>query len=141
MNKFIKAAVTLSGSVGYEYPSLGIPTVICNETLYSGKGFNYEPKTKEEYFKLLKNLEKLERPTNEEIEKARTFIYLYSVLGKVTVPLAPGQKIGKDSDERFWKEFSTLIDNYHEKNDDFLHNFKIQLENLDQHTINYNFLK
>ena len=55
MNKLIKAAVTLSGSVGYEYPSLGIPTVICNETLYSGKGFNYEPKTIEEYFKFLIN--------------------------------------------------------------------------------------
>ena len=69
-------------------------------------------------------------------------------MGKVTVPLAPSQKIepevyklNKDSDERFWREFSTLIDNYNEKNDDFLHNFKIQLENLDQHTINYNFLK
>ena len=115
LNKFIKAAVTLNGSVGYEYPSLGVPTIICGETLYSGKNFNYEPKTKNDYFKFLKNLEKLEKPTDEQIEKARTFIFIYSVLGKVTVPIAPGQKIGKDSETRFWREFFTLIENYNEK--------------------------
>ncbi len=141
LNKFINAAVTLNGSVGYEYPSLGVPTIICGETLYSGKGFNYEPKTKSEYFELLKNLEKLEKPTIDQIEKARIFIYLYSILGKVTVPIAPGQKIGKDSEVRFWKDFSILIDNYDEKKDDFLFNFDIQLNKMDQHTINYDLLK
>lgn len=141
LNKFINAAVTQNGSVGYEYPSIGVPTIICGETLYSGKGFNYEPKTKSEYFELLKNLEKLEKPTIDQIEKARIFIYLYSILGKVTVPIAPGQKIGKDSEIRFWKDFSILIDNYDEKKDDFLFNFDIQLNKMDQHTINYNLLK
>ncbi|MBD1173882.1 hypothetical protein IDH32_00625 [Pelagibacterales bacterium SAG-MED01] len=141
LNKFITAAVTLNGSVGYEYPSLGVPTIICGETIYSGKSFNYEPKTKNEYFELLKNLEKLEKPTNDQIDKARTFIYLYSVLGKVTVPIAPGQKIGKESEIRFWKDFSILIDNYDEKKDDFMRNFNIQLKKLDQHTINYNYLE
>ena len=127
--------------MGYEYPSLGVPTIICGETLYSGKSFNYEPKTKSEYFELLKNLEKLEKPTIDQIEKARTFIYLYSILGKVTVHIAPGQKIGKDSEVRFWEDFSTLIDNYDEKKDDFLFNFDIQLNKMDQHTINYDLLK
>ncbi len=141
LNKFIKAAVTLNGSVGYEYPSLGVPTIICGETLYSGKNFNYEPKTKNEYFNLLKNIEKLEKPTEEQTEKARTFIFLYSILGKVTVPIAPGQKIGKDSEERFWKELYTRIENYDEKKDDFLFNFDIQLNKKDQHTINYDLLK
>ena len=141
LNKFIKAAVTLNGSVGYEYPSLGVPTIIGGETLYSGKNFNYEPKTKKNYFHLLKNLEKLEKPTKEQIERARTFIFLYSILGKVTVPIAPGQKIGNDSDERFWKEFYTRIENYDEKKDDFLSNFDIQLNKMDQHTINYDLLK
>ena len=141
LNKFIKAAVTLNGSVGYEYPSLGVPTIICGETLYSGKNFNYEPKNKNDYFELLKNLEKLKKPTDEQIEKAKTFIFIYSVLGKVTVPIAPGQKIGKDSEARFWREFFTLIENYNEKYDHFLKNFNIQLERQDQHTINYDFLE
>ena len=103
LNKFIKAAVTLNGSVGYEYPSLGVPTIICGETLYSGKNFNYEPKTKKDYFHLLKNLEKLEKPNKEQVEKTRTFIFLYYVLTKVSVPIAPRQNIGKDSEESFGK--------------------------------------
>ena len=38
----------------WQYPILGIPTIIAGETPYSDAQFNLQPKTKKDYFKLSK---------------------------------------------------------------------------------------
>ena len=54
-------AITSHGTAGYEYPSFGIPTIICGDAPYSQLGFNLEPKNKNEYFLLLDKIEYLKR--------------------------------------------------------------------------------
>ena len=79
---------------------------------YSGKSFNYEPKTKSEYFELLKNLKKLENQPLIKLKK-QGLSYIYTDTRQGNCSIVPGQKIGKDMAE----DFSTLIDNYDEKDD------------------------
>ena len=143
LSKIISAAVTMGGSVGYEFPSQGIPSIICSGTFYAGHGFNHEASTVDEYKKMLKNADKLTPLSVEQIAKAKTIIYIYSILTRVYSPLIPVKEV-KDKaykDINFWKNLEKLIENYKFETDDFYKNFKIQLEKSDRHTINYNFLK
>ncbi len=65
------------------------------------------------------------------------------VLTKVYSPLLLSKGIKeKDYEEiSFFNDLETLLENYELKKDDFYHNFKIQLEKSDRHTINYNLIK
>ena len=140
--KIISAAVTANGSAGFEYPSLGVPTITCGDSFYAGRGFNHEPSSEAEYIKLLKNVDTLPPLSDEEINKAKTFIYIYSVLTKVNTSLGEGlQKIENIKDIDFWKNLETRLENYELEKDTFYKNFKIQLEKSDRHTINYDLLK
>ena len=140
--KIISAAVTANGSAGFEYPSPGVPTITCEDSLYAGRGFNHESSSEAEYIKLLKNADTLPPLSDEEINKAKTFIYIYSVLTKVNTSLGEGlQKIENIKDIDFWKNLETRLENYELEKDTFYKNFKIQLEKSDRHTINYDLLK
>ena len=141
--EIISAAVTMGGSVGYEYPSFGIPAIICTGTFYAGHGFNCEASTVDEYKKMLKNADKLGPLNKEQILKAKIFIYISLVLARVYSPLLPSKRIKeKDYEEiSFFNDLETLLENYELKKDDFYNNFKIQLEKSDRHTINYNLIK
>ena len=143
LSKIISAAVTMGGSVGYEFPSLGIPSIICTGTFYAGHGFNYEASTVDEYKKMLKKADKLTPLSVEQIAKAKTFIYIYAILTRVYSPLIPEKEVKDKGYEyiNFWKDLEKIIENYKFETDDFYKNFKIQLEKFDRHTINYNFIK
>ena len=139
--EIMSAAITLNGSIGYEYPSLGIPSIVSGETIYSGNGFTNEPKTVDEYANLLKKANDLTPLSMEQMNKAKTFIYIYSILSKVHSPLVPVEQVNGISENKFWSDIKILIENYKLEDDNFYKNFKIQLENYDRHTINNDFLK
>ena len=144
--KIISAAITMSGSAGYEYPALGVPTIICTGAFYSGHGFNYEAHTINEYEKMLKNADKLIPLSIEQISKAKTFIYTHTILSKVISSLIPNQNrnvLGGNNFENneYWRNFEMLIENYKFDKDEFYKNFNIQLEKYDRHTIKYKLLK
>ena len=142
--KIISAAITMSGSVGFEYPSLGIPSIVCAGTIYAGNGFTHEAHTINEYKELLKNANKLPPLSDEQISKAKTFVYTQNILSKNSSSLIP--ETGKEiitkgyQDINFWKNFEILIDNHNFNEDYFYKNFKIQMEKNDCHTINYQLL-
>ena len=142
--KIISAAVTMSGSVGYEYPSLGTPAIICSGSWYAGNGFNHEARTINDYQEMLKFADKLVPLSNDQISKAKAFIYTNYVLSKITSSFIPKTKnviSGGYEDINFWKSLKVILDNYNFNEDHFYKNFKIQLEKNDLHTINYNFLQ
>ena len=138
--KIIKCAVSAVGSVGYEYPALGVPSLICGESLSSGHGISIEPKTEIEYFKYLKNVDKIGNVSLDQQNRAKIFIYIYNVLSKVHSPLIPNSHNINFKYENFLFEYEKLIDNYHLKSDDLYNNLKKQIALQDRHTINYNLL-
>lgn len=138
--KIIKCAVSAQGSVGYEYPALGVPSLICGESLSSGHGISIEPKNEIDYFKYLKNVDKIGHVSLDQQNRAKIFIYIYNVLSKVHSPLIPNSHNINFKYENFLFEYEKLIDNYHIKNDDLYNNLKKQITLHDRHTINYNLL-
>lgn len=78
------AVITVRGTVGMEMSCQGIRCVLAGDAYYSGKGFTYEPQNRSEYVRLLKNLDKVERLSEEEIMLARkTMFCAFAFLDKV----------------------------------------------------------
>lgn len=141
LSKIINCAVSAQGSVGYEYPALGVPCIICGESLSSGHGISIEPKTEEEYFNYLKNINEIDSVTKDQMDKAKVFIYIYSELSRVFSPLLPNSLSNDFKYENFYHEYEKLIDNYDFKKDSLCINLKSQLSLGDRHTINYELIE
>ena len=83
INNGIDCVLTVFGTVGHEYPLLGIPVVNASvNNPHSKYKFNYTPKTFKEYHNILLNLEKiskfkLNKKLTNEIYK---FFYLYGLI-------------------------------------------------------------
>ena len=72
-------ALTISGSIGHEYPFLGMNVVNAGNNPHISFGFNISPKTREEYREILLNLEKYSvLDKKEDIYKYYCVNYLYN---------------------------------------------------------------
>lgn len=75
-----------SGTLGLEASIRGkCPVIICGKAHYADKGFGYYPQSREDYFKLLANLDRLSPPSELEISLARRYAYLY--WSRTVIPL------------------------------------------------------
>ena len=135
----VDAVLTDHGSAGLEYPIMGVPCIIAGESLYSGRGFVYEPKSKDEYFKLLENVSVLKKPTNEQIDKAKVFVYIYLILARVKSSLIPNFRVFADYDENaLWKEAEVLLNDFDLESDDMFCMLKKQVSSKDfRHLLYY----
>jgi len=73
--------VTCLGSSGFELPAMNaIPSLVAGDNPYTQLGFTLEPKTKEEYFKILNNADKIKKLTLKAQKQAQaTFIHIYKI--------------------------------------------------------------
>ncbi len=77
----IDFALTVNGSVGFEYPIFGINAVLAGTGRYEGFGFTVEPQTREEYFEQLKNIQLIPALSESQRELALKHYY-YAIVGK-----------------------------------------------------------
>lgn len=71
-------ALTVCGTIGHEYPAIGIQVINAGINPHSAFDFTWNPKTKEEYDELLLNLDKLEPKNNlEELYQFYSMHYLF----------------------------------------------------------------
>ena len=75
--KLVSVVTTACGTAGYEFPAIGVPSIVAGETRYSGNGFTIEPKNAEEYRAALKSVPHLEPLSEAQIERALFFCYVY----------------------------------------------------------------
>jgi len=139
--KFTHSVITMAGSASYEYPSFGIPVFQVCESVCSGRGFTIDPESKKEYFDLLHKIEKISKLNKDQIDKAKIYAFIYTVLTRIKVNLITPFGRGPMDDKNFWSKMSKLIDNYNEEEDLLKKMMKMQEKNNDRHTINYNLLK
>ena len=71
--KFIDLVITGNGSAGYQYTSLGIPTITTSDTKYSNFNFTLAPRNQNEYFDLLKKIDKIPKPSKTMIKNAQIY--------------------------------------------------------------------
>lgn len=136
-HKFISVAITSHGSAGFQYPLKSIPTIICGESTSSGFGFNIEPKTKEQYFNILKNIGRIKMLSNKKIFNCFAFNYLFKYVSLEPVPICFETDISMKYDKKkFWKKTYTLL----KKNGNFYKSFydsmKFQILNNNSYYIN-----
>ena len=139
--KIIDVAVTQCGTVSSEYPCFGIPTILAGETDCSGFDYTIEPQSKKEYFFQLQNAKKLEKLNNQQIELAKTFIFVKCYLAPIPINL-PKDNVVEYIDERiFWTEMIKILDQYKHEEDLLVNMMKNQVKNNDMHTMDYRIIK
>ncbi len=140
----VDSVVTCNGSVALEFASFGKKSLMAARSDYSDIIFeNQIPKNEKEYIEKLKNLDKLEKVTQEQINKSKVYTFIQWNLNLVENPLypdtfEPNLFVNK---EKFWKDTCENIKKYDEKKDFFKKMLFYQLENGDRHTSNLNELK
>lgn len=73
-----KYALTVQGTIGHEYPAIGLQVINAGINPHSCFDFTWNPKTKEEYDNLILHLDELEPKTNlEGLYKFYCLNYLY----------------------------------------------------------------
>lgn len=93
--------ISCIGTAGVEMPALrGIPSLIAGDTFYDGLGFTVEPKSREEYFNVLRNLSP--RPLTAHQRMIAKCCYLY-LKRYVLVDFAAGPAITYDESKSVQK--------------------------------------
>lgn len=71
-------ALTVCGTIGHEYPAIGIQVINAGKNPHSAFDFTWNPSTKEEYDELIMNLDKVKKKDNlEELYQFYSMHYLY----------------------------------------------------------------
>jgi hypothetical protein len=137
----IDTVLTVRGSAGIEYAHFGIPCVLGGESLYSGFGFSYEPKSIDEYYSYLDNIDKLKGLTEEQKDMAKIFTYIYLDLSRVESDLIPEFNVFKNYNEnKLWKDTLRNM-RYCKISDDRMKNMlEIQLKRGDERLLNYDWI-
>jgi hypothetical protein len=77
-----RAVITVNGTIGLEAACRGVPIVISANAIYAGLGFTTEPRTRDEYFRVLSRLHQVSPLTGEQIRAARRALFFYHVLSR-----------------------------------------------------------
>ncbi len=139
--KFIDLVITGNGSAGFQYTSLGIPTITTSDTKYSNFNFTLSPRNQNEYFSLLKKVDKIPKPSKKMIKNAQIYwITNLNILYNSHNLLPKIKQHGLFKKELFFKKISQAkIDRY--KKNSFSDDILIQLKNKNRHSINSLFYK
>ncbi len=138
LNNFIDIVLTGNGSPGYQFPALGIPAITTSDARYSNFNISYEPKNKEQYFKLLSNLYRVKKIKKNLIKRAQVFWLSNSLLANSHNLLPTIYHHHKFKEKKFFKLLSkkkTL--KYKEKS--FSDDLFFQLTYNNRHSINSSF--
>lgn len=77
----IDFALTVNGSVGFEYPIFGINAILAGTGRYEGFGFTIEPQTRKDYFDQLLNIHDIPPLTDSQKDLALKHYY-FAIVGK-----------------------------------------------------------
>ena len=85
-----KIGMTYLSTTALEMSCLGLPVIVVGNAHYSGKGFTFDPKTKEEYYKMLSDLVSNDlgcEKKRQVAELAKKYWYLYSFCFSIKIEL------------------------------------------------------
>jgi len=126
------AIITVRGTAALEFSAMGIPCVVTGKSSFTSLGFTIEPKDREEYMKVLQNIEDYGKLSKEQIKKALTCCYCYFYLDLVDCAFIPSVSANwwtRFNAEKFWTDALSAIGNHSVKNDPLYQNFNLQIQN------------
>jgi hypothetical protein len=102
----VDAVVTVRGTIGVEYASIGTPVIAAGTGAYTCADIAITCKTIEEYKERLKNIGKLEKLSSDTIERAHLFAYFYFAGGtSIKVSGTPDGFDVRNLKDSFFKDF------------------------------------
>ena len=136
IHKHINSVITCLGSPGYQYPSLGIPSITTAESKYSHFNCSISPKNKKEYFKILMNIKKLRKLNNNTKFSAKIFWFVNEKIIRIKNTSIPVFDDTREFNQSiFWNIMQKSV-NKRGKNV-FNEMLKIQDKNQNRHTIEF----
>ena len=140
--KIADLALTISGSVGVEYPSFGVRSLFLEKSYYSNLNFLNYVKSKKQLIKYLQNAHKQKKISNTLIEKCQVYLFLKDILIKNQSTLIPEYIPSRKIDEnKFWLDAARHVKKFKFSEDEFYTMLKKQIKYSLRHTLNYNMLK
>jgi hypothetical protein len=103
-----RAALVYGARMGVELVMLGVPVVVAGEAFMRGKGFTFDPASREEYLALLANSTQIETPSAEARGRARRWYYYYFFRMMMDFPFFRTDRVGSESPTTL--TFSSLAD-------------------------------
>ncbi|MGB4850566.1 MAG: hypothetical protein WBP41_21750, partial [Saprospiraceae bacterium] len=83
---FIKCGLVWLSSIGVDLVVRGIPVICAASPKYGGLGFVHEPRTKKEYFDMIREYARLPKKSTKEDEQLNARKYLYVVFKGFSFP-------------------------------------------------------
>ena len=136
----INSVITCLGSPGYQYPSLGIPSITTAESKYSYFDCSISPKNKKEYFKILMNIKKLRRLDQNTKFSAKIFWFVNEKIIRIKNKSIPVFDDTREFNKSiFWDIMQKSVN---KRNKNFFNEMlKIQDVNQNRHTLELKELK
>ncbi len=88
-----RVALVYGARLGVELVILGTPVIVAGEALIRGRGFTYDPASRDEYFGLLAEGAALSAPSAEVRERARKWYYYYLFRMMMPFPFFDGDPV------------------------------------------------
>ena len=142
VSEIVNAIVTSHGTASLEYACMGLPAITAGRTAYSYLNINYWAKTKKKYFYYLNNIDKLNRPSKIQVDKARTHAYIDEVVIKVNNNLIPNyDTTSKVNENKFYQDCNKLIMKYSHNSDKFKEMAFNQFKNNSPQSVDLNIMQ
>ena len=140
--KITDLCVTSHGTATVEYIANGIPSLFIENSFYSHMNFAKRFRTTKKKITNFDILKKINIPNQNEIDEAKTFIYVKSEYLKSKSLLIPAHSIARDFDQdKFWKESINLLREYKFEKDELFKMISIQHKQNLSYTVNNNKFK
>lgn len=105
------AIVTCLGSAGFEFSALcGIPSVTAGDNPYADSGFAIYPRSRQEYFDVLRNIQIQDRLTGEALRRARAAFMFIHRLSKVPMHAVVNLSHAEHRKFQFSNEYFDMVD-------------------------------
>ena len=137
LTDYIDVVITGNGSPGFQFPAFGVPSITTSDSRYTNFKISYAPKRKQDYFKLLNNINSIKRPTKKQIASARIFWLSNSVLSNTHNLLPKRYNIHNYKEKIFFTLLARKRMRYQKNN--FTDDLHTQLKQNNRHSINSSF--
>ena len=136
----IFCVLTCHGSAGYEYPSIGIPSITTADTRYEHVKCTQSIKSIKEYKYILNNISKIHKVDKLKENRAKIYWYVRRC-NSINFDVLPKIKVQGKEPSDYLKKMTAKLSSKKNLGGTFYKYFKLQYKNNNRHTINHKLLK
>ncbi len=138
--KNIFCVLTCHGSGGYEYPSIGIPSITTADTRYDHFKCSININSKKQYKHTLENIRKISKVDKLNRDRAKIYWFIRRCTF-INFDVLPKLKVQGRLPSDYLKKINVKLSSKKNLKGTFYDSFKFQYKNNNRHTTNHKLLK